>query len=344
MNNRAIWKVRSFWLVLGTVLSIVQPVVGQSVLAVVQLTNLVQTYTGSPLAPTVQTDPPGLNVTLAYYYCGMQISNSDIVYYGTYSVIATVNDPVYSGAASNNFTINPAQVPITVSNLVQTYDGTYKRVTVTTTPPGLQTYMTVNGFGSDANSGPNPTIGINAGSYVIVFTINGNPYYYDYEGSATNTLVILPAPATVTLANLSRTYDGAPKTVQAATSPAGLAVNLTYNGSTNAPTNVGNYTVVGTVNNPNYLGSTTNILVIVPPAPTPITLAGSEIQANGAFRLSFTNTPGASFSVLGSTNLCRARTNWSLLGSAVEVSPGNFGFTDSQATNLPQRFYLIRSP
>ncbi len=313
--------------------------------ATVILTNLTQAYTGSPLVPTVQTVPPGLNVSLEYAPgdCGIYFTN--VVYAGMYSVIATINDPVYSGTASNDFTINAAQVPITVSNLVQTYDGTYKRVSVTTTPPGLQTYMTVNGWGSDANSGTNPIIGINAGSYQVIFTINGNPYYYDYAGSATNTFIILPAPATVTLANLAQTCDGTPKSVQATTRPAGLAVNITYNGSTNAPVNVGSYTVVGNINNPNYQGSAvTNTLVIAPPASMPITLGGSAIQANGTFQLNFTNTPSAKFSILGSADLSAPFTNWTVLGVAMEVSPGDFQFTDLQATNVSKRFYIIRSP
>jgi hypothetical protein len=37
--------------------------------------------------------------------------------------------------------------------------------------------------------------------------------------------------------------------------------------------------------------------------------------------------------------------NWSILpGSVAEVSHGAFQFTDTQATNYPRRFYLVRSP
>jgi hypothetical protein len=36
--------------------------------------------------------------------------------------------------------------------------------------------------------------------------------------------------------------------------------------------------------------------------------------------------------------------NWTTLGAATEVSPGQFQFTDPQATNTPQRFYRVRSP
>ena len=66
----------------------------------------------------------------------------------------------------------------------------------------------------------------------------------------------------VTLGNLSRTYDGSAKSASVTTTPSGLAVSLTYNGSANAPTNVGSYTVIGTINDANYQGSVTNTLVI----------------------------------------------------------------------------------
>jgi len=39
-------------------------------------------------------------------------------------------------------------------------------------------------------------------------------------------------------------------------------VNITYNGSPNAPTNAGSYTVIGTINDSNYVGSVTNTLTI----------------------------------------------------------------------------------
>ena len=44
----------------------------------------------------------------------------------------------------------------------------------------------------------------NAGSYTVIGTINDA----NYQGSATNTLVIGQATAAVTLGNLSQTYNG----------------------------------------------------------------------------------------------------------------------------------------
>ena len=66
--------------------------------------------------------------------------------------------------------------------------------------------------------------------------------------------------------------------------------------------------------------------------------------AGGAFQFSFTNTPGAGSTVFTTTNLALPFTNWTTLGSATEVSPGQFQFTDPQATNNSKRFYRVRSP
>ncbi len=36
--------------------------------------------------------------------------------------------------------------------------------------------------------------------------------------------------------------------------------------------------------------------------------------------------------------------NWTALGAASEAPPGQYQFTDWQATNNPRRFYRVRSP
>ena len=80
------------------------------------------------------------------------------------------------------------------------------------------------------------------------------------------------------------------------------------------------------------------------PVPTPTLLTGAQTLADGSFQFGFTNSPGALFGVLATADLTQPRTNWTLLGGAVEISPGQFRFNDPQATNNPQRFYTIRSP
>jgi hypothetical protein len=102
------------------------------------------------------------------------------------------------------------------------------------------------------------TVPTAAGSYTVIGTINDA----NYTGSATGTLVIDKDSDSITLGNLSQTYDGSAKSATVTTTPTGLAVVITYNGSADVPTNAGSYTVIGTVNDVNYQGSVTNTLVI----------------------------------------------------------------------------------
>jgi hypothetical protein len=71
----------------------------------------------------------------------------------------------------------------------------------------------------------------------------------------------------------------------------------------------------------------------------------SAMPAAPVFGFTFTNhTPGATFTVLATTNLSLPFATWSVLGQAVEQFPGVFQFTDLSMTNAPQRFYRVSSP
>jgi hypothetical protein len=96
------------------------------------------------------------------------------------------------------------------------------------------------------------------------------------------------------------------------------------------------------VNGVPSLSSLLNIAI----APTPIMplLTGPSKLPDGSFQFSFSNTPGAVFSVLTATNLALPAANWTFLGSATEIAPGQFQFTDTQATNHAKRFYRTHSP
>jgi len=84
--------------------------------------------------------------------------------------------------------------------------------------------------------------------------------------------VVNNAAATISLGSLVAIYDGAPKPATATTTPAGLSVAITYDGSATPPTNPGSYAVVATITDPNYSGSasgtkTISITVLVRRAP-----------------------------------------------------------------------------
>jgi len=85
-------------------------------------------------------------------------------------------------------------------------------------------------------------------------------------------------------------------------------------------------------------------ILLIAPEPTTILLMNATMLPGGAFQFGFTNTPGAFFNALATTNLSLPLSQWTALGGVTEISDGQFQFTDSQATNHTQRFYRVRSP
>jgi len=144
-------------------------------------------------------------------------------------------DANFNGSNSSPLTqtVNKANAPITLSNLSQTYDGTPKSATATTMPLGLTVAITYDGAATP------PT---NAGSYVVVATIQDT----NYQGTASDTLVIAKANQTITFGALSdKTYGDADFTISDATASSGLAVSFTASGSCTVAGNTVHITGVG---------------------------------------------------------------------------------------------------
>jgi len=77
---------------------------------------------------------------------------------------------------------------------------------------------------------------------------------------------------------------------------------------------------------------------------TPPILAAATTLGNGLFQFTFSNNPGAAFTVLSATNLSLPLTNWTVAGTPTNISPGVFEFTVPVSTNDSQLFYRVRSP
>ncbi|HPR67816.1 MAG TPA: MBG domain-containing protein, partial [Kiritimatiellia bacterium] len=102
-----------------------------------------------------------------------------------------------------------------------------------------------------------------AGEVGIAATQPGDDYWAP-ASPVTNVLTVSKVPAAVTLHDLAQTYDGSARIVTASTEPAGLAVDITYDGLPDAPTNAGSYAVTGTVNEAQWEGWTNGMLVVAP--------------------------------------------------------------------------------
>jgi hypothetical protein len=131
----------------------------------------------------------------------------------------------------------------------------------------------------------------------------------------------------VALGNLLQTYDGTAKGVTVATTPSGLSVNITYNGSTNMPISAGSYTVIGTVNDVNYIGSATNTLIIgfSPQISSQTTNQIVVVGSNAVFSVSATGSLPEAYQWLFNSNSIAGATNITFtINNAQSTNAGNY--------------------
>jgi hypothetical protein len=129
--------------------------------ATVTLGNLSQTYTGSPLSPTVTTSPSGLSYTLT----GAPDTNA-----GSYTVTATINSGQnYTGSASGTFvisapvwTITPSTYSFGTLSIGQSASQSFTVTNPTTTSTPIKVSIPVSG--SEGGSTPNE---VDPDDYVI---------------------------------------------------------------------------------------------------------------------------------------------------------------------------------
>ena len=129
-----------------------------------------------------------------------------------------------------------------------------------TSSSGLEvTYSTTNTNLISISSNVVTVLGV--GTATIVASQSGSSNYLTAL-PVTNTLVIEKGAASISFSGTNAMYDGTAKSVTSITTPSNLAVGVIYNGSSNAPSNAGSYSVVGVVNDQNYTGSNSTTLVI----------------------------------------------------------------------------------
>jgi hypothetical protein len=92
------------------------------------------------------------------------------------------------------------------------------------------------------------------------------------------------------------------------------------------------------------VGNTVTFTTLPATVGTPPVLMGVTTLPDGTFQFSFTNIPGTHFTVLGTPDLSLPLSNWTVFSNVLESPPGQFQFTDPQATTNAQRFYRVRSP
>ncbi len=271
--------------------------------ATVALDNAVVTYDGNAHAATATTTPAGLTVDLVY--TGVDAAR---IAAGTYGVSATIADANYQGSTTGNLVIGKATATITLSDLTYTYNGMQKSATVTTVPAALP--YTIAYTGDVARS--------NAGTYGVT----ANIVDANYDGSAIGNLVIGKAAATITLSDLTYTYNGMQKSATVSTVPAALPYTIAYTGDV-ARSNAGTYGVTATIVDANYDGSANGSLIIGKATAT-VTLQNLVQTVDGAAKpVTVTTTPSGLTTVVtydGSGTVPTALGTYTVVAEIVEVN------------------------
>lgn len=158
------------------------------------------------------------------------------------------------------YTVSARALTVTAITAAKSYDGT-------TAAPGTPdlTPPLVNGDGTTvlAQSFQDPNAGTGKALVPVIVIEDGNGgNNYAVTLESNHTGVISQAPATITLGDLTHTYDGIQKSPSVTTAPAGRSVSLTYNGAATEPSDPGSYLVVAIITDPNYAGTASATMVI----------------------------------------------------------------------------------
>lgn len=208
------------------------------------LSQLAQTYDGTPRVVGATTAPvPGIAVNVLY--AG---SAAAPIAAGSYAVTATVSDTNYSGSVSGTLVVAKAVGSVKWGALSFPYSGTSPMVTAAILEePGSA--CVVSG-----------SVGPGVGAYLVEATCDGS----NHQASGYASVQVTPQATQIELSGLVQTFDGLPKAVTATTAPTlAVALSIRYDGSTAAPSAVGEYAVLATVDDPNYSGSASAVLRIV---------------------------------------------------------------------------------
>lgn len=188
---------------------------------------------------------------------------------------------------------------------------------------------------------------------------NANPLVFGYYIDSTGTNTFIPANALVNpVTNLVVSFapsaaltvlDGSQATNQVNLGvtnfnigawPANAALWLVWQ-----QTNAGSAQGLAIDNLSFSAVATTNAATVI--TPLAITSGSTHLVgagASAAVQFSFTNAPGLSFSILATNNLAAPIALWPVVGTATEVNPGQYQFTDPNPATNHAEFYILRQP
>jgi hypothetical protein len=218
--------------------------------AVVQLSNLQQAYNGTPRSVTAVTVPSALPVSVTY-----DGSATPPVAVGSYAVAATVDTSIYFGSAQATLIIDKAPQSILAPFFPDQFATSVLRLTATGGASGNPVIFAVD-EGPAVLEGTQDLRFTGPGTVRVTINQAGDATHFPAP-QLVRTFQVNRAPTVVTLGSLAQAPDGGPRPVSVTTQPAGVQVQVTYDGSEDPPTAPGTYQVVATVTDPLRQGSAT---------------------------------------------------------------------------------------
>jgi hypothetical protein len=316
-------------------------------------------YDGNPHGGTAAaTGFGGLNQSLTVTYAGRNGTT-----YGP-STTAPTNVGDYTAAAgfpgdadhnasndSEDFSITKAGQAISFAALA---NKTFGIVPFAVSAAGGASGNPVT-FGASGNCTSGGTNGgtitiTGAGSCTVTASQAGNSNY-NAATDVARTFTINKAAATITLGNLSHTYDGTAKAATATTGPSGLgAVTITYTLNSvpvAAPTDAGSYQVRASLSNADYQATDATDMLVIAKAGQTITFAALADKTFGDadFTVGATASSGLAVSLAGSGSC-------TVSGSTVHITgAGSCTVTASQAgdsnykaaADVPRSFQVAKA-
>jgi len=222
-------------------------------------------------------------------------------------------------------------------------------------PPTTGAIGTAYSFTYTASGSPAPTFTVTAGglptglSLSTAGAITGTPTTAGtFTGTVTasntagtttqNFSISVPKlSATVTLngGSLTQTYDGTAKIATATTNPAGKTVTFTYNGLSTPPISAGSYTVVGTIVDTNYAGTSLSGTLVISQATATIALSNTTQTYDGSAKgvTATTNPAGLSVS-LTYNGSSAAPSDFGTYSVAASITDSNYTGTQSGSLTI----------
>jgi len=220
----------------------------------VSLSPTNQTYNGTARIVTATTTPAGKAVEITY-----DGSATAPTHAGSYTIIGTVNEAMYQGGTTGTLTVAKANQTIdfpTIGNQITTNEVALSA----TASSGLSVanFSVVSGPAVVNGS----SVSFTSCGQVVLSASQAGDSNWNAAPATTITFDVTKATASVSLGNTSQTYNGTARIITATTTPVGMAVEITYDGSATAPTQAGIYTIIGAVNETMYQGSVTGTLTV----------------------------------------------------------------------------------